>query len=133
MTTVGDDMQLYMRMREDTVRFLSKYAIETVKRNDGDITELIAWMRGMRQPMTRTILETERNELVGRLGESKEEELGISQNVGLTFARGDIIIEVTERRSDERKWLRGSGEVDAAYEGGVRWWGIACEVGADRV
>ena len=46
MNTVNDELRLYGRMREETVRFLSKHAIETVKRNDGDIAELIGGCAG---------------------------------------------------------------------------------------
>ena len=115
MITICDEMRLLRRMREDTVRFRTKYAIDTARRNDGDIAELIARPLGMRRLMMRTIFETERNEFIAMLfEESAEEELGVSENIGLTFSRGDIIAEVTERRSDERKFYLA---VEASFTG----------------
>ncbi len=105
--------EMYRQQHQDMGRFRGNYAIETAKRNDANIGGLIARLRGMRRLMIRTIFETERNDLIDRLEES-EEELGISQNVGLTFARGDIISEVTERRNDERKFYLA---VEASFTG----------------
>ena len=114
MTTICDEMRLLRRMREDSVRFRGNYAIDTAKRNDANIAGLIARLRGMRRLSMRTLSETERNELIDRLEERDEEELGVSENIGLTFRSGDIIAEVTERRSDERKFYLA---VEASYTG----------------
>lgn len=106
--------EMYRRQHQDMGRFRGNYAIDTAKRNDANIVGLIARLRGMRRLMMRTLSEIERNELIDRLEESDEEELGISENIGLTFRSGDIIVEVTERRSDERKFYTA---VEASYTG----------------
>ena len=114
MITICDEMRLYRQMREDSLIFRGNYAIETARRNDGDIAELIAQPLGMRRLMMRTLSEIERNELIDRLEENAEEELGVSENIGLTSRSGDIIAEVTERRSDERKFYMA---VEASFTG----------------
>ena len=106
--------EMYRQQHEDMGRFRGNYAIDTAKRNEANIAGLIARLRGMRRLMMRSLSEIERNELVVMLEESEEEELGVSENIGLTFRAGDIIAEITERRSDERKFYI---VVEASYTG----------------
>ena len=109
--------EMYRQQHEDMSRFRGNYAIDTAKRNEANIAGLIARLRGMRRLMMRSLSEIERNELVVMLEESDEEELGVSENIGLTFRAGDIIAEITERRSDERKFYLA---VEASYTGQSR-------------
>ena len=109
--------EMYRQQHEDMGRFRGNYAIDTAKRNEANIAGLIARLRGMRRLMMRSLSEIERNELVVMLEESDEEELGVSENIGLTFRAGDIIAEITERRSDERKFYLA---VEASYTGQPR-------------
>ena len=87
------------RMEHDALhRFRGNYAIETTRDNDGDIAEKFADARGVDSYRLRTLTRDERDDLFDENLDGIDL-LATEGNISKTFPAGDIIAEVSDRRS----------------------------------
>ena len=95
-----DRLAVSHRMEHNALlhRFKGNYAIETTRDNDGDIAEKFADARGVDSYRLRTLTRDERDDLFDENLDGIDL-LATEGNISKTFPAGDIIAEVSDRRS----------------------------------
>ena len=95
-----DRLAVSHRMEHNALlhRFKGNYAIETTRNNDGDIAEKFADARGVDSYRLRTLTRDERDDLLDKNLDGIDL-LATEGNISKTFPAGDIIAEVSDRRS----------------------------------
>ena len=92
---------MYRQQHEDFGRFRGNYAIDAARDNDYMIINPIMRALGMRgKPRYKRLREDDRNSILDQNFEAIES-LGLSESVWETFMRPDLIVQITERGSDE--------------------------------
>ena len=94
---------MYRQQHEDFGRFRGAYAIDTAKRNVGDIALIIAKSRAHRlhRIAMADFTLSERNEFLDRNYDDVDA-LNLRERAWATFLTGDVITRVTERRGNGR-------------------------------
>ncbi len=92
---------MYRQQHEDFGRFRGNYAIDAARDNDYMIINPIMRALGMRgKPRYRRLREADRDSILTQNFEAIDA-LGLSESVWETFMRPDLIVQITERGSDE--------------------------------